>query len=153
MTPVSGFAPSELAGKPEEIQKWAVDEMIATAYAAKNIGIDVRSLWALRFGNSGTLSADLRRTGGSQFEGQGTVDPIFDEYDKCGVKLALEVHPTEIAFDYWTTRNCLKRLIIVRLSGSISTRPTCFGKMLILLCSAVILWIVFIMSKRCQIEL
>ena len=27
--------------------------------------------------------------------------PIFDEYDKCGVKLALEVHPTEIAFDYW----------------------------------------------------
>ena len=25
--------------------------------------------------------------------------PIMDEFDKCGVKLALEVHPTEIAFD------------------------------------------------------
>jgi hypothetical protein len=25
--------------------------------------------------------------------------PIFDEFDRCGVRFALEVHPTEIAFD------------------------------------------------------
>jgi len=29
--------------------------------------------------------------------------PIFDEFDKNGVKFALEVHPTEIAFDYYST--------------------------------------------------
>ena len=30
-------------------------------------------------------------------------NPILDEFDECGVKFALEVHPTEIAFDIVTT--------------------------------------------------
>jgi len=34
--------------------------------------------------------------------------PIFDEFDKCGIKFALEVHPTEIAFDYYTAERLLK---------------------------------------------
>jgi len=34
--------------------------------------------------------------------------PIFDEFDKYGVKFALEVHPTEIAFDYYTAERLLK---------------------------------------------
>jgi sugar phosphate isomerase/epimerase len=34
--------------------------------------------------------------------------PIFDEFDKSGVKFALEVHPTEIAFDYYTAERLLK---------------------------------------------
>lgn len=33
--------------------------------------------------------------------------PIMDEFDRCGVKLALEIHPTEIAFDYWSTKKLL----------------------------------------------
>jgi sugar phosphate isomerase/epimerase len=33
--------------------------------------------------------------------------PIFDEFDRCGVKFALEVHPTEIAFDYYTTQRLM----------------------------------------------
>ena len=36
--------------------------------------------------------------------------PIFDVYDECGVRLALEVHPTEIAFDYYSTERLLKTL-------------------------------------------
>ena len=28
--------------------------------------------------------------------------PILDVFDECAVKFALEVHPTEIAFDYYT---------------------------------------------------
>ncbi len=36
--------------------------------------------------------------------------PIFDVYDECGVKLALEVHPTEIAFDYYSTKKLLDTL-------------------------------------------
>ncbi len=32
----------------------------------------------------------------------------MDAFDACGVKLALEVHPTEIAFDYWSTKKLLE---------------------------------------------
>ena len=31
-------------------------------------------------------------------------------YDECGVRLALEVHPTEIAFDYYSTKRLLDTL-------------------------------------------
>lgn len=34
--------------------------------------------------------------------------PIFDVFDQCGVKFALEVHPTEIAFDYYSTKKLLE---------------------------------------------
>ncbi|MDQ3701390.1 MAG: sugar phosphate isomerase/epimerase, partial [Chloroflexota bacterium] len=34
-------------------------------------------------------------------------NPIFDEFDKAGVKFGLEVHPTEIAFDYYTAQRAL----------------------------------------------
>ena len=34
--------------------------------------------------------------------------PIFDEFDKQGVRFALEVHPTEIAFDLYTTEKLLR---------------------------------------------
>ncbi|NLD97130.1 MAG: sugar phosphate isomerase/epimerase, partial [Synergistaceae bacterium] len=34
-------------------------------------------------------------------------NPILDEFDRCGVQFALEVHPTEIAFDYYTTEKLL----------------------------------------------
>lgn len=34
--------------------------------------------------------------------------PILDEFDLCKVKFALEVHPTEIAFDYYTAERLLK---------------------------------------------
>jgi sugar phosphate isomerase/epimerase len=34
--------------------------------------------------------------------------PILDEFDSCGVKFALEVHPTEIAFDFYTAARLLK---------------------------------------------
>jgi len=37
-------------------------------------------------------------------------NPILDVFDKCGVKFALEVHPTEIAFDIITARMALKAL-------------------------------------------
>jgi sugar phosphate isomerase/epimerase len=34
--------------------------------------------------------------------------PIFDEFDACGVRFALEVHPTEIAFDLYTAARLLR---------------------------------------------
>ena len=35
-------------------------------------------------------------------------NPILDVFDECGVKFALEVHPTEIAFDIVTSRRALE---------------------------------------------
>jgi sugar phosphate isomerase/epimerase len=35
-------------------------------------------------------------------------NPILDVYRECGVKFALEVHPTEIAFDIYTAERALK---------------------------------------------
>ena len=40
---LDNFAPSELAGKPEEIRKWAIETMMYAPRAAKNMGIDVVS--------------------------------------------------------------------------------------------------------------
>ncbi len=44
-------------------------------------------------------------------EGYGKIkelwDPIFDVFDEYGVVFALEVHPTEIAFDYYSTEKLL----------------------------------------------
>jgi len=35
--------------------------------------------------------------------------PIFDEFDRCGIKFGLEVHPTEIAFDLYTAKRLLEK--------------------------------------------
>ena len=37
-------------------------------------------------------------------------NPILDVFQECGVKFALEVHPTEIAFDIYTAERALKAL-------------------------------------------
>jgi sugar phosphate isomerase/epimerase len=37
-------------------------------------------------------------------------DPILDVFGECGVKFALEVHPTEIAFDLYSAQRALEAL-------------------------------------------
>jgi sugar phosphate isomerase/epimerase len=37
-------------------------------------------------------------------------NPILDVFGECGVKFALEVHPTEIAFDIYTAERALRAL-------------------------------------------
>ena len=107
---LDGFAPSALAGKPEDIQKWAIEEMKVMAHAAKNLGVDVVTffmgspIWKFWYSFPQT-SEEMVEAGYQKVKELWT--PIFDEYDKCGVKLALEVHPTEIAFDYWSTKKLL----------------------------------------------
>ncbi|MGX9902307.1 sugar phosphate isomerase/epimerase family protein [Arthrobacter sp. SA17] len=36
--------------------------------------------------------------------------PILDVFDECGVRFAHEVHPSEIAYDYWTTVRTLEAI-------------------------------------------
>ena len=100
------FAPASLQGKPEAIRGWAVEEMKRTARSAKAFGVKVVNgftgspIWA-RWYSYPQTSEKMIEEGFLLIYDLWT--PIFDVFDECGVKFALEVHPTEIAFDYYTT--------------------------------------------------
>ncbi len=103
---LDGFAPSHLAGNPEGIRSWAIEEMKDTARAAKALGVSVVNgftgspIWA-RWYSYPQTSNEMIEKGYEKVYDLWT--PIFDVFDECGVRFALEVHPTEIAFDWYTT--------------------------------------------------
>jgi len=108
---VDAFAPEAVKGKPAEIRKWAAEEMKYTAQAAKNMGCYVVNgfmgspVWKFWYSFPPTTDEMVANAF------QEIVDlwsPIFDEFDKQGVKFALEVHPTEIAFDFYTAQRLLE---------------------------------------------
>ncbi len=105
-----GFAPADCAGDPEKKRAWAVETMKNTARAAKNLGIKVvngftgSSIWHYLYSFPPVTDAMVDE-GFAYFAKMW--NPILDEFDKCGVKFALEVHPTEIAFDTITARRAL----------------------------------------------
>ena len=109
---LDGFAPSKYAGKPEEIRNWAIEEMKRTARAAQNLGIGVVTgfmgspIWKYWYSFPQTSEAMIE-AGFQEIYDLWT--PILDVFDECGVKFALEVHPTEIAFDYYTAKRLLEK--------------------------------------------
>lgn len=108
---LDGFAPAELAGKPEKIREWAIQEMKYAAHAAKNLGVSVVTgfmgspIWKFFYSFPQTTEAMID-AGFKEIVRLWT--PIFDEFDACGVRFALEVHPTEIAYDYYTAKRLLE---------------------------------------------
>ncbi len=108
-----GFAPANLAGDPEGKRKWAVEQLKLTAKAAKNVGVDVvngftgSSIWHLFYGFP-PASPDMIDAGFEQFAE--LWNPILDVFAEQGVRFALEVHPTEIAFDIVTSERALAAL-------------------------------------------
>ncbi len=107
------FAPKETHGNPEAKRKWAIQAMKDTAKAAQNMGVKVvngftgSSIWHLIY-SFPPVSEAMIEEGFRNFAK--LWNPILDAYDKCGVRFALEVHPTEIAFDIVTARRALKAL-------------------------------------------
>ena len=105
-----GFAPKECAGDPEKKRQWAIDAMMKSAQAAKNMGIKVvngftgSSIWHLLYSFPPTTE-EMIEEGFQQFAK--LWNPIMDEFDTCGVKFGLEVHPTEIAYDIVTAKRAL----------------------------------------------
>jgi len=105
------FAPDDVKGKPAELKAWAVEEMKVTAHAAQKMGCTVVNgfmgspIWAFWYSFPPTTEEMI--TEGFQ-EIKTLWTPIFDEFDRCGVKFALEVHPTEIAFDLYTAQRLLE---------------------------------------------
>jgi sugar phosphate isomerase/epimerase len=105
-----GFAPADCAGDAEKKRAWAVETMKNTARAAKNLGINTvngftgSSIWHLLY-SFPPVSDEMIDEGFAYFAKMW--NPILDVFDECGVKSALEVHPTEIAFDIVTARRAL----------------------------------------------
>jgi sugar phosphate isomerase/epimerase len=105
------FAPSELAGKPAEIRKWATEEMKLTAQAAARMGCGVVTgfmgspIWKFWYSFPPT-SEEMIEQGFQEIVRLWS--PILDVFDKEKVKFALEVHPTEIAFDYYSAQRLLE---------------------------------------------
>jgi len=114
----NGFAPSSAAGNPEAIRNWAIEHCKQTARAAKALGIKVVTgfmgspIWNYWYSFPQTTEKMVE----DGFQRIADLwNPIFDVFDECGVRFALEVHPTEIAYDYWTTK---------RLFEVFKNRPT-----------------------------
>ena len=107
------FAPPELAGDAEGKRAWAIESMKNSAKAAKNMGVKVvngftgSSIWHLLY-SFPPVPGEMIDDGYKQFAKLWT--PILDVFDNCGVRFALEVHPTEIAFDLYSAKRTLESL-------------------------------------------
>ena len=98
-------------GKAEGVKARAAEDMIKTGEAAKRLGVKIvngftgSSIWHLLYSfppvTPGMIDAGYKDFGKRW-------KPILDSYKKAGVKFALEVHPTEIAFDIATAERALE---------------------------------------------
>lgn len=106
-----GWAPADCKGDAEKKRAWATDQMMKAPLAAKNFGVDVvtgftgSSIWHWIYPFP-PVSEQQIEAGYRRFAD--TWGPIFDEFHKHGVKFALEVHPTEIAFDLYSSHRALE---------------------------------------------
>ena len=109
----NGFAPPEIAGDFDKMRQWGIETVKNCARAARNMGIGVvngftgSSIWHLIYPFPPVDAAMIEE--GFKLLAE-RWNPILDVYKECGVKFALEVHPTEIAFDIVTSERALEAL-------------------------------------------
>ena len=93
-------------GEPEGVRQRAAEEMKLTARAAAALGVDT----VIGFTGSAVwhyvamfppVDAATIEAGYADFAERW--HPILDVFDEVGVRFAHEVHPSEIAYDHWTT--------------------------------------------------
>ena len=107
------WVPSELRGRHLDKNAWAVQEMKDTARAAARMGVTVvngftgSSIWPYLYSFPPVSDAMLQAGFDLLAE---KWNPILDVFKQEGVKFALEVHPTEIAFDIYSAETALKAL-------------------------------------------
>jgi sugar phosphate isomerase/epimerase len=100
-------------GDPAGVNERAAEEMKNTARAAQRFGVSVvngftgSSIWHLNY-SFPPVSAAMIDAGFQLLADRW--NPILDVFGECGVKFALEVHPTEIAFDIYTAQRALEAL-------------------------------------------
>ena len=97
-------------GNPEGVRQRAADEMKKSAEAAAKFGVSVvngftgSSIWEYLYSFPPVDPTTIDK-GYADFASRWV--PILDAFENFGVKFALEVHPTEIAFDISSTRRAL----------------------------------------------
>ena len=97
-------------GDPEGVRKRAADKIKDTARAAARFGVTRvngftgSSIWHQLYSFPPNDFAQIQR-GYEDFAERW--NPIIDVFDEEGVRWGLEVHPTEIAYDFVTTRKAL----------------------------------------------
>jgi sugar phosphate isomerase/epimerase len=97
-------------GDPEGVRQRCAEELENTAKAAKLFGVDVvngftgSSVWGKLYFFPPTSQADID-AGYQDFAARWL--PILDVFKAEGIKFALEVHPTEIAYDIITAQRAL----------------------------------------------
>ena len=100
-------------GDPAGVNARAAEEMKNTARAAQKFGVNVvngftgSSIWHLLY-SFPPVSAEMIDEGFNLLAER--FNPILDVFGECGVKFALEVHPTEIAFDLHTAQRAIETL-------------------------------------------
>lgn len=100
-------------GSPEGVRQRAAKDIIDTAHAAKKLGIQVvngftgSSIWHLNYSFPPVPDSWIEK-GYEDFARRWI--PILDEYKKLDIRYALEVHPTEIAFDIASAERALKAI-------------------------------------------
>jgi sugar phosphate isomerase/epimerase len=100
-------------GDPAEVNRRAAEEMKHTARAAQRFGVTVingftgSSIWHLNY-SFPPVPDSMIKDGFKQFADRW--NPILDVFAECGVRFALEVHPTEIAFDLYTAEMALEAI-------------------------------------------
>jgi sugar phosphate isomerase/epimerase len=98
-------------GEPDAVQARAAQEMIDTARAARRLGVGVVNgftgspIWHLLY-SFPPVAEETIAAGYADFARRWT--PILDAFAEAGVRFALEVHPTEIAFDIVTAQRALE---------------------------------------------
>ncbi|BCY11925.1 sugar phosphate isomerase/epimerase [Actinoplanes sp. L3-i22] len=97
-------------GDPEGVRQRAADALKDTARTAARLGVDTvvgftgSSIWKY-VAMFPPVTAAMVDAGYQDFADRW--NPILDVFDEVGVRFAHEVHPSEIAYDYWTTRRAL----------------------------------------------
>jgi sugar phosphate isomerase/epimerase len=100
-------------GEAEGVRTRAAEEMGLTARAAANLGVPVvngftgSSIWHLLYSFPPVPDAMIE-AGFEDFASRW--NPILDVFDEVGIRFALEVHPTEIAFDIVTAKRAVEAL-------------------------------------------
>jgi sugar phosphate isomerase/epimerase len=97
-------------GEPEGVRARAAEQLKRTAIVARRLGADVvtgftgSKIWRY-VAMYPPVPAEVIDDGYEDFALRW--NPILDVFDGEGVRFALEVHPSEIAYDYWTTVRAL----------------------------------------------